>query len=140
MSQPIEKISSGLIDDAGKAIIDAGGITGALLVVSVIMNVVLVWAYVNANNKNVDKYVEVSKASDKMLTTFGKFEGSIASLTSEAKSHGMSISQLVSASDRVNNAMTSVQHTLNTLMLYQGVNRNNPPSSPPDTNSPTGHE
>jgi|SRR5688572_16967522 len=118
--QPVAQIPSEVAVKAGTTLIESG-VLGALLVVSVLANVALVWLAFRVMNKRVDDTKKLADLSEKMVTTFAEVNGTLDSLDEAQKTQA--------------SALQALTTTMNTILLSTFARQSVvPPSSP----NPTG--
>jgi uncharacterized protein HemX len=137
-AQPVN-IPDAAITKATDTIIDATGVVGALLVVSAILNIVMVWTLLRTSAKHSKEYVSAFSTNANMISTFDKVQDSVKNLASEGKTQTTSVQQLSVAVDRLGNSISLMQQSINTLMLQQTVVRSNQ-GSQSDIDPRTGRE
>ena len=113
--QPV-KVPDEVVTNAGNKIIEAGGLVGALLVVSVILNIVLVWVVIRVQNARVTDNAKIAQTAEKMVTTFASVDNALGNLnkTNETQS----------------SAIQTLTQTVNTVLM-QAMAMGRGPTMPP---------
>jgi uncharacterized protein HemX len=97
------------------------GVLGALLILSVIGNVVLVWLVIKVQNKRVEDTSPLHQLAEKMVATFTEVRGTIESLDDNSRSHAAATQALTQ----------SVNSLLLSLLARAGIVPPLPPLPPP---------
>lgn len=121
--QPVQ-IPGEVAAKAGTTIVESG-VLGALLVVSILANVALVWLAFRVMNNRVDDTKKLADLSEKMVSTFAEVNGTLASLNDANKLQASALQTLTA----------TVNTILLSLLTKQPVLT---PPPPPERNSNGG--
>ena len=108
ISQPVAQVPAEVITDTSKAIIEGGGLVGALLLLSVLINLLLGWVVIRVQNARVKDTERVMATSEKMVETFAGVQNTLSNLKDANASQA--------------SAMTMLTSSMNTILL-QAVTR-----------------
>lgn len=98
--QPVAQVPAEVAVKAGTTLIESG-VLGALLVVSLLGNVALVWLAFRAMNLRVEDTKRTSDLSEKMVTTFAQVNGTLASLNDASKTQAVALQSLTSTMNTI---------------------------------------
>lgn len=123
--QPVAQIPAEVAAKAGITLVESG-VLGALLVVSVLANVALVWLAFRTMNKRVEDTKKIADLTEKMVTTFAEVNGTLDNMEQSDKTQAAALQGLAS--------------TMNSILLSMLTRANVPHPLPPPHghNGPTG--
>lgn len=113
-SQPISEVPAEVITSTSKAIIEGGGLLGALLLLSVLVNLVLGWVVIRVQNLRVTDTDRTRNTAEKMVETFAGVQNTLSNLNDAQK---------VQAA-----AMQTLMQTVNTILLQAMTRGSHPPT------------
>jgi hypothetical protein len=96
------KTTADLVGKAGGSVIESG-VLGALLILSVLGNIALVWLLVRVQNARVTDVGKISTIAQEMVSTFARAEASWSNLNESSKTQVT--------------AMQALTNTLNTVVI-----------------------
>lgn len=105
--QPVQ-VPGEIASKAGTTIIESG-VLGALLIVSVLANIALVYVVIKTQNRRVEDQREISKVSEKMVRTFSEFSSTLEDLDESQKAQVNSIQGLAQTLNTILMAIMSRQ-------------------------------
>lgn len=106
---PIQ-IPTDVASKASTTIIESG-VLGALLIISVLANIVLVWVLVRTMNQRVEDTKSIAEVSEKMVKTFADVNGTLEGMNDDQKAEMATL-----------NGMNQILNTiLMSIMTRQGM-------------------
>ena len=95
ISQPVPQVPTDVISNTSKAIIDNGGLLGALLILSVLINVLLGWVVIRVQNARVKDTERIMATSEKMVETFAGVQNTLSNLNEAARSQAAAMNTIL---------------------------------------------
>lgn len=120
--QPVAQIPADVAVKAGTTLIESG-VLGALLIVSVLINVALGWVTIRTMNKRVEDTKRLADLSEKMVSTFAEVNGTLDNMEQGDKTQSAALQGLAS--------------TMNSILLAM-LTRGTSPLPPPHNKNQTG--
>jgi uncharacterized protein HemX len=111
LSQPIAEVPAEVVTKASEAIIESGGLLGALLILSVVINLVLGWVVIRVQNARVKDTDRIASTAKTMVETFAGVQNALANLHDAQK-----------------NQASAIQTLMNTILLQSVTRGVHPPT------------